>query len=207
VHGSHLVFIGRLQLQPDGDLLWTRDPALPDAVTKPVVEAARSALRGFTTAGGALPGPVALVMLGADMAGDGFHGDRAEERMIRLSFKRGAAVPKPGYVQDTTAFVAHEMAHLWNRGAHRSDVRASWLHEGDAEWASSLVLSQAASMPACWRVASIRRPACAPSGGRVTTHKPAALRCNCCRGRCSIAAIRRCRRCVRGVTCTVPTPT
>jgi hypothetical protein len=133
------VFIGHAPTASDDGVLWVRDPALPEAVVAPVAEAARLAWQGYASAAQASPaGPVAIVMLAAPARGEGggFHGDRSEGRMLRLSFEAPPSAPGEAEVEEWRHFAAHEIAHLWNHGVFSSDQDRPWLREGDAEWAS-----------------------------------------------------------------------
>lgn len=140
LHASHSVFIGRTPMERDGGLLWVRDPALPAGLTGALSETAREAMRGYAAASAREVKNVAVVMLRSDRDGAGFHGDRTDEHMIRLSFTRPADPPSERDLTAARAFVAHEFAHLWNHGVFDSDQDAPWLHEGDAEWASMMLL-------------------------------------------------------------------
>lgn len=152
LHASHSVYLGRMPVRQEGELLWARDAALPQPLTDAVAEAARAAMLGFAKASGKSPGGAAIVMLQSSEEGAGFHGDRTDERMIRLSFVRSAQAPSAHELQSARRFVAHEIAHLWNHGVFGSDMKAPWLHEGDAEWASGLVLRQQSMLDAgAWR--------------------------------------------------------
>lgn len=141
LHASHGVFIGRMPLQRDGELLWARDPALPAALAEPVAQAAGVAMRGYEAASGRPAGGAAIVMLRAD-EGAGFHGDRSDDRLLRLSFNRPSEQPSAPELDAVRQFVAHEIAHLWNHGVFDSDMGTPWLHEGDADWAALLVLHE-----------------------------------------------------------------
>jgi hypothetical protein len=140
LHATRSVFIGRTALEQGGELLWVRDPALPAALADPVAQTARAALRAYEAATGLPAGGAAVVMLRVASGTAAFHGDRSDERMIRLSFTAPPDQPTPAYLDGVRHFVAHEVAHLWNHGVFDSDMNAPWLHEGDADWATALLL-------------------------------------------------------------------
>jgi hypothetical protein len=139
-HAQHYIFLGHSPVHDADGLLWIRDPAVPQGIADTVGRAGPLAWDAYARASGVVPaGPAAIVMLaalttdgGAPRAG--FHGDRTEGRMLRLSFFDPPAAPSPAQVEEWSKFVAHETAHLWNHGVFGSDQARPWIHEGDAEW-------------------------------------------------------------------------
>ena len=139
------VYIGHSPTESADGLLWVRDPALPAAIAAPVVEAVKAAWLGYTSAAQVSPPGAALVLIAAPARGAhaGFHGDRSDGRMLRLSFEAPYPPPSGADLEEWRHFAAHEVAHLWNHGVFKSDPQRPWLHEGDAEWASLNLLHDA----------------------------------------------------------------
>jgi hypothetical protein len=139
------VYIGHSPSESADGLLWVRDPALPPAIVAPVVDAVKLAWQGYASAAQVSPPGAALVMLAAPARGAhaGFHGDRSDGRMLRLSFEAPYAPPTEADLEQWRHFAAHEVAHLWNHGVFKSDPQRPWLHEGDSEWASLNLLHDA----------------------------------------------------------------
>lgn len=132
LHARHDVFLGHSPTTQSGPILWVRDPAVPQATVDAVSRAGAVAWQSYKRTSARQPeDPVAIVVL--SMAGSyGYHGDRSEGHMLRLSFTAGDMHSGA----EAGKFVAHEVAHLWNVGVFTSDQAHPWLHEGDAEWAA-----------------------------------------------------------------------
>jgi len=139
-HAQHYVFLGPTPMSQAGGVLWVRDPQVPQAIVDSVGRAGPLAWDAYARAAGRQPeGQTAIVMLAMAPGMFGYHGDRTEGRMLRLSFARG------DQHADSSAgtFVAHETAHLWNHGVFRSDMARPWLHEGDADWVALNAMHEA----------------------------------------------------------------
>jgi len=139
-HAQHYVFLGHTPMTRSAGVLWVRDPAVAPAILDSVGRAGPVAWDAFARAAGREPGgQTAVVVLGMPPGHFGYHGDRTEGQMLRLSF----AQSDQRDASSASAFIAHETAHLWNHGLYRSDMDRPWLHEGDADWASLNALHDA----------------------------------------------------------------
>jgi hypothetical protein len=144
-HAQQYVFLGHTPMTQTGGLLWVHDPALPQVIVDTVGRAGPIAWDAYARAAGRAPdGQTAIVMLSASGGGHlGYHGDRTEGHMLRLSFAQAAAAPDARQLEQWSTFVAHETAHLWNHGVFESDQDRPWLHEGDAEWIALVAMHDA----------------------------------------------------------------
>ena len=135
-HAQQYVFLGHTPMTQTGGLLWVHDPALPQVIADTVGRAGPVAWDAYARAAGRAPGgQTAIVMLSAPAGGHfGYHGDHTEGHMLRLSFAQSDRAPDARQLEQWSTFIAHETAHLWNRGVFVSDADRPWLHEGDAEW-------------------------------------------------------------------------
>jgi len=135
-HAQQYVFLGHTPMTLSGGLLWVHDPALPQLIVDTVGRAGPLAWDAYTRASGRAPdGQTAVVMLSTPAGGRfGYHGDRTEGHMLRLSFAQSDTPPDARRLEQWSTFIAHETAHLWNHGVFTSDQDRPWLHEGDAEW-------------------------------------------------------------------------
>ena len=144
-HAQQYVFLGHTPMTQAGGLLWVHDPALPQVIVDTVGRAGPVAWDAYARAAGRAPGgQTAIVMLSAPGGGHfGYHGDRTEGHMLRLSFAQSDVAPDARQLEQWSKFVAHETAHLWNHGVFMSDADRPWLHEGDAEWIALNAMHQA----------------------------------------------------------------
>ena len=180
-HAQQYVFLGHTPMTQTGGLLWVHDPALPQVIVDTVGRAGPVAWDAYARAAGRAPdGQTAIVMLGAPGGGHfGYHGDRTEGHMLRLSFAQSDVSPDARQLEQWSTFVAHETAHLWNHGVFKSDADRPWLHEGDAEWIAlnamhgagllsdrTLVDELQSRVDACLLVRGARPAATMPQGRR-----------------------------------------
>ncbi len=132
-HALQYVFLGHTPMTQTAGMLWVRDPAVAPQILATVGRAGPIAWNAYARAAGQQPqGQTAVVVLDMPPGHYGYHGDRTEGQMLRLSF----AQSDDHDASSASAFIAHETAHLWNHGVFRSDMDRPWLHEGDADWAS-----------------------------------------------------------------------
>ena len=132
-HALQYVFLGHTPMTQTGGVLWVRDPAVSPSILDTVGRAGPLAWDAYARAAARQPeGQTAVVVLSMPPGNYGYHGDRTEGQMLRLSF----AQSDQHDASSASAFIAHETAHLWNHGVFRSDMQRPWLHEGDADWAS-----------------------------------------------------------------------
>lgn len=132
-HALQYVFLGHTPMTQSSGVLWVRDPAVSPAILETVGRAGPLAWDAYARATARQPqGQTAIVVLAMPPGNFGYHGDRTEGQMLRLSFAQSDLHD----ASSASAFIAHETAHLWNHGVFHSDMARPWLHEGDADWAS-----------------------------------------------------------------------
>lgn len=136
--GAHqVVFLGRTRVDAVAGGWLVVDPAL-DAdrlarIRKSLLFNVATLTRAFGT-----PPRGSFAVVTAISSVPGFHGDTSSGQMMRLRLN---AAPQMG--KELEHFVAHESAHWWNNGLYRSDHAQPWLHEGNAEWLSRLLMREA----------------------------------------------------------------
>ncbi|MFG6448801.1 hypothetical protein ACG0Z6_11200 [Roseateles sp. BYS180W] len=139
---AQYVALGRLQLQTfDAGVLLHDDqvdPARRQAVLASLQQAAKALQQAY---GQPLREPAAVVLTAA--APPGFQADVSDGHIMRL---RLPLDPQHLALQELQRYLLHEATHWWNMGLYRSDDRYPWLHEGHAEWASLLLMQQAAAL-------------------------------------------------------------
>lgn len=139
-HALQYVFLGHTPMTQTAGVLWVRDPAVSQSILDTVGRAGPVAWEAYARAAARQPeGQTAVVVLSMPPGNFGYHGDRTEGQMLRLSFAQSDRHD----ASSASAFIAHETAHLWNHGVFRSDMARPWLHEGDADWAALNAMHEA----------------------------------------------------------------
>ena len=132
IGGHQSVYLGRAPSRalPGGGRL-VFDARLSPATVDSVETTLKESIRALTAAFGEGPGgPVGVMMV--QTPGDIFIGNVSSGRSMVLNI--GVDALRADIQGQLADFVRHEATHWWNAGVRRSDSRASWLAEGNAEW-------------------------------------------------------------------------